>query len=458
LYAILDIETTGGSPKNCKITEIAIFIHDGNKIVDEYATLINPEVNIPYFITNLTGITNEMVENAPRFYDIAKKIIELTEGRIIIGHNVNFDYGFIKSEFKQLGYDFNRKTLCTVKLSRKIIPGYPSYSLGKICENLGISINGRHRAAGDAFATVRLFEHLMRKTAEDGNELPLAGEQKGRLSNLGENLKPEDINRIPEEAGVYYFHDSESNLIYIGKSKNIRRRIFDHFGNKNSSRAMEMCQKTAAITYELTGSELVALLKESQEIKSHKPFYNRKQRRTSYPLGLFDSKDKYGYIILKIRKIGEDNKIPLTLFENKAEATEYLTTMAKRYWLCQKLCGLYDTEDACFHYDIRQCNGACIQKESVSAYNERVEQLISGFGYEHENLLIIDLGRSATERAVICIEDGLYRGYGYLDITESYLGINDMKECIKPAEDNRDIRQIISNYMRKNKVEKIMRF
>ncbi len=458
MYAILDIETTGGSPKNCKITEIAIFIHDGSKVIDEYSTLINPEVNIPYFITNLTGISNEMVENAPRFFEVAKKIVEITDGKIVVGHNVNFDYGFIKEEFKQLGYEFNRKTLCTVKLSRKIIPGHRSYSLGKICENLGISINGRHRAAGDAFATVQLFEHLMTVSAVNGQELPLDVEKTGKLRNLNDFLNPDDINKIPDETGVYYFHDSEGNLIYIGKSKNIHKRILDHLGNKNSRRAMEMCEKIAGISYDLTGSELIALLKESQEIKTHKPFYNRKQKRTSYVLGLFDSKDPHGYIVLKIRKTGDDKTVPLTLFENKAEAVDYLTSMSKRFWLCQKLCGLYDTEGPCFHYDIRQCNGACIQKEPVNVYNERVQKLIAGLGFGEENLLIIDKGRSGVERSVISIENGIYQGYGYLDISQSYLGINDMKDCIKPASDNRDIRQIINNWMRKNKVEKLIRY
>jgi DNA polymerase-3 subunit epsilon len=458
MYAILDIETTGGSPKHCKITEIAIFIHDGIKVVDEFSTLINPEINIPYFITSLTGISNEMVENAPRFYEVAKKIVELTEGRIVVGHNVNFDYGFIQNEFKQLGYDFNRKTLCTIKLSRKIIPGYRSYSLGKICESLGININGRHRASGDAFATVQLFELLMQKNTMSGQELLLGNQPTGKLRNLNNFLKPDDINNIPESGGVYYFHDSEGNLIYIGKSKNIHKRILDHLGNSNSRRTLEMCEKIAGITFELTGSELVALLKESQEIKIHKPFYNRAQRRTSYAIGLYESKDEHGYITLKINKIGTDNKFPITCFENKEEAVESLTALVKRYWLCQKLCGLYDTEGPCFHYEIRQCNGACIQKEPVKVYNERVEKLIAGFGFDHENLLIIDSGRSPTERSVVCIENGIYKGFGYLDITESYLGINDMKECIKPAADNRDIRQIINNWMHKNKVEKVIRF
>ena len=166
MYAIIDIETTGGSAQAEKITEIAIYLHDGNQITGEYVTLINPERNIPYFITNLTGITNEMVENAPRFYEVARTIVELTEGRTFVAHNARFDYSFIRQEFKSLGFNYKRNILDTVALSRKLIPGHGSYSLGNICKDLNISINGRHRAAGDALATVKLFELLMAKDIE----------------------------------------------------------------------------------------------------------------------------------------------------------------------------------------------------------------------------------------------------------------------------------------------------
>ncbi|MEQ8811132.1 MAG: 3'-5' exonuclease, partial [Imperialibacter sp.] len=161
MYAIIDIETTGGNAQFSKITEIAIYVHDGSQVVDEFTTLVNPECNIPPFITKLTGITNEMVEDAPRFFEVAKKIVEITEGKIFVAHNVNFDYGFVRHEFKRLGYEFKRDTLCTVKLSRKILPGKSSYSLGNLCKSLGIEIENRHRAGGDAFATVKLIEILL---------------------------------------------------------------------------------------------------------------------------------------------------------------------------------------------------------------------------------------------------------------------------------------------------------
>lgn len=162
MYAIIDIETTGSSYKNGKITEIAIFLHNGNEITGSFATLIDPEMDIPYFITRLTGITNEMVKGAPRFYEVARKIVELTAGRIFVAHHANFDYMFIREEFKRLGFTYQRKVLCTVKLARKYLPGFKTYSLGKLCENLGIPLENRHRAEGDAHATSKVFEQILK--------------------------------------------------------------------------------------------------------------------------------------------------------------------------------------------------------------------------------------------------------------------------------------------------------
>lgn len=167
MYSIIDIETTGGSPQTEKITEISLLNHDGLRITDEFTTLVNPEKKIPTFITDITGITDEMVAGAPRFYEIARKIVEMTENRIFVAHNVAFDYGFIREEFRQLGYTYSRDKLCTVKLSRKIIPGHRSYSLGKLCSELNIRIENRHRARGDAMATVRLFEMLLEIDTSD---------------------------------------------------------------------------------------------------------------------------------------------------------------------------------------------------------------------------------------------------------------------------------------------------
>lgn len=455
MFAILDIETTGGSPKTEKITEIAIFFHDGQTVVGEWSTLINPEKPIPYFITGLTGITNEMVADAPRFFEVAKELVERTENHTIVGHNVSFDYSFIKSEFKRLGFDFERNTLCTIKLSRKIIPGHKSYSLGKICQELGIEIRDRHRAAGDALATVRLFE-LLRDRQNGSPGLEWVTESPGRYKNLNDNLVVEDIQNLPEDCGTYYFYDEKQQLLYIGKSKNIRHRVLSHLGNSTSKRALEMKERIHSISYELTGSELIALLKESREIKDQKPIFNRAQKRSSFYWGLYKGRDDYGYTTFRLLKISETPDDPVTCFNSKKEAREALTRMVEKNWLCQKLSGLYQTDGACFHHSIRQCNGACVQGESVAVYNKRAEALLDSLKLDRGNVLIIDSGRTPDERSLVRIEKGMYMGYGYISVNDAYLGIEEMLDCIKPALDNRDIRQILKNWLKNNKVEKIL--
>jgi len=455
MFAILDIETTGGSPKTEKITEIAIFFHDGERVVEEWSTLLNPEKPIPYFITGLTGITNEMVADAPKFYEVAKELVEKTENHTIVGHNVNFDYSFIRSEFRRLGFEYDRKTLCTVKLSRKVFPGYRSYSLGKLCKELGIEIRDRHRASGDALATVKLFE-LIRNNQNGEENLGLLYEPAGKYKNLNENVTVSDIERLPEECGTYYFYDENQQLLYIGKSKNIRHRVLSHLGNASSKRALEMKQRIHSISYELTGSELIALLKESKEIKEQKPIYNRAQKRTLFYWGLYCGKDECGYTTFSLKKISETPDDPVTCYNNKKEARESLTRMVEKHWLCQKLSGLYQTDGACFHYSIRQCNGACVQAESVKEYNKRCEALLDSLKLDRGNVLIVDQGRDPDERSLVRIEKGMYMGYGYVSVNESYLGIEQMLESIYPALDNRDIRQILRNWLKHNKVEKML--
>jgi DNA polymerase-3 subunit epsilon len=459
MYAILDIETTGGSPKSEKITEIALYIHDGEKIINEFTTLINPEKPIPYFISSLTGITDEMVEDAPKFYEIARQLVELTEDMIIVAHNVSFDYRFIRSEFKSLGFDFSRNNLCTLQLSRRLFPGHRSYSLGNICKDLGIEIENRHRAAGDALATVKLLEKLLSMSRENGNETLVEVSSRPTLKNLHPLLDRMAIDKLPEETGVYYFMNDQNQVIYVGKSRNLKQRVYSHLTNNGSRRSMELKENIASVEYELTGSELVALLVESSEIKRHSPFYNRAQKRKMMQYGLYSFKDDRGYINLKIDRTAlRLSEIPYTCYLNQADAKESLSRLAERYWLCQKLCGLYETEGACFHYGIRQCNGACIGKESSAIYNNRVTRALSTFYYENQNFLIIDKGRNQSERSIVQVENGKYVGFGYLDTEESYVHLDSLLGCVKVYEDNRDIHQIIRAYLNKNDVEKIIKY
>lgn len=453
MYTIIDIETTGLSPANEKITEVAIYVFDGEKVIDEFISLINPERPIPYYITRLTGITNEMVEDAPRFYEIAKNIIELTENRIFVAHNASFDYNFIKAEFASLGYEFKRNTLCTVKLSKKLIPGKRSYSLGKLTESLGISIESRHRAAGDAYATVQLFDYLLR---EDAKSKPLIGEMAyNSVKDLHPDFNKKILDDLPEKTGVYYFFDEDHKLIYIGKSKNIRSRVMQHLNNTSTKKAIEMKSRIIDVSYEITGSELIALLFESAEIKKHTPIYNRSQRRTSFHYGLYKFKDENGYINFEIRK-NTGTEIPLTSFANAQSAKNMLEQIREKYELCQKLCNLYSNTGACFHHSIKECKGACVQEEDSESYNLRVNQAIKNLEYSHNNFLVLDKGRELNERSVVHIKNGSYQGFGFANIEYAGNNIEMLVDSVKSYQDNRDIQIIIKGYLQRNKVEKIV--
>lgn len=455
MYAIIDIETTGGNPSNEKITEIAVFQHDGKRITDVFQTLIHPEKSIPPYISQITGITDSMVAHAPRFFEIAKQLIQLTEGRVFVAHNASFDYNFIKNEYRQLGYEFKRKTLCTVKLSRKLIPGKKSYSLGKLCAELGINIEDRHRAAGDARATVSLFEKLL---ASESAKLLIPGKKEDEaIDNLQLNLDKSWLKKLPEATGVYYFYNEVKELIYIGKSKNIRQRVLQHLTNDSSTKAIEMKNHIADIDFEITGSELVALLKESNEIKLHKPLYNRKQRRASFNYGVFVSYNEHGYLCISPEK-SANSSLPLASFSSAAEAKNVLYQVVEKYGLCQKLCGLYDTAEACFHYSIKKCKGACIAVEEAIEYNKRVKDALKVFEQDFKNVLIIDRGISSQDKALILVENGKYKGYGYASTEFAANNPDQLKENIKTYPDNKDIQQILKSYLKNNKVEKLIRF
>lgn len=444
MYAIIDIETTGLSPKNEKITEIAIFIHDGTKVIDEFTSLVNPERKIPYRITQLTGINNKMVDSAPKFYEIAKKIIEITEEAIFVGHNVNFDYNFIRKEFGEFQYDYKREKICTAKLSRRILPGRRSYALGKLSKELGIENPHRHRAFGDAQATVKLFEILL-KVEKNLKELTFKG--------LNTSLDRKLIDNLPRNPGVYYFHNDEGEIIYIGKSINIHDRVMSHLSNNRTKKAIEMRNQISDITYEVCGNELIALLHESNEIKKHIPRFNRAQRRTNTQWGIFESIDENGYHRLKIEHNDKDI-VPLTTFSSALNAKNHLFMLAEAFSLCQKLCGLFDTSGSCFQYNIKQCNGACIGEENPADYNHRFVQAIAPYHFHHNSFIIQDKGRNEEEKSLVWVENGKYIGFGYINTSEIQLNSTEELKCfIQNYPDNRDVQHIIKSYLKKHKVE-----
>tara|TARA_R110001632_G_scaffold114733_4_gene226156 strand:- start:19637 stop:20986 length:1350 start_codon:yes stop_codon:yes gene_type:complete len=446
LYSVVDIETTGNGYRGQRITEISIFVFDGKKVIDEFTSLINPEQPIPPFIINLTGITDAMVRTAPKFYEIAKKVESITKDNIFVAHNVNFDYNIIRDEFKSLGFDFKRKKLCTVRLSRRIIPGLKSYSLGNICISEKIEINGRHRAKGDAEATTELLRRLIER--DDHFIINSFLNPKSRQGTLPPLLDKKVVDDLPEKHGVYYFKNSEKEVIYVGKANNIKQRVISHFYDKKK-KEITMCMETANITFEETGSELLALLKESEDIKHLYPKFNRAQRRASEAVGLFSYEDQRGIIHLAFNRL---KLVPNAImkFYSMAECRTVLEKVCEEFELCPKYCHLQTNVNACFHYQIKQCKGICSGNEEVDSYNKRVQEAITSLGLQTENLVIKENGRTKNEIGFALIINGIYQGFGYIDSEIELKNPDEYLFYIQPKKDNRDIQRILRAYLIKN--------
>ncbi len=454
-FAIIDLETTGGSLKSTKITEIAIYLSDGKNILDEYSTLINPEKEIPPFITRLTGINGEMVKNAPKFYEVAKEIIEFIGDSVFVAHNVGFDYNVLRTEYKSLGYDFRATQLCTVRTSRYVIPGHASYSLGKLTDDLDIVLHDRHRATGDARATAILFHLLYEK---DPNNLETFLQQDIQPKSLHPGLDVEVIDELPKKTGVYKFYSPENDLIYIGKSRNIQSRIKQHLKNNSSKKAIRMREEIADIKFELTGSETIALLLESNLIKKYQPRYNRALRKDKFPFGLYSYEDGKGYTNLHIDYVKRKNSIPHTTFTSKQEGTRFLNYAFEKFNLCQKLLGLYPTKGACFQYHTKQCQGACIGEEVSEEYNQRVVEMLNSLDFETESFFLVDQGRHKEEISLILVERGTYRGFGYLPKQFNDGSIETWKEAITYYNEAKDDRMIIKRMTRMKKYKEVRTF
>jgi len=453
MYAILDIETTGGQFNEEGITEIAIYKFDGHEIVDQFISLVNPEIPIQPFVVKLTGINNAMLQSAPKFFEVAKRIIEMTNDCVIVAHNASFDYRILRTEFRRLGYDFESKTICTVELSKKLLPEQPSHSLGKLVRALGIPMADRHRASGDALATVKLFKILLEKDLEkeivkDFIKLEI---EKGITPKL-----LDIVAGLPSKTGVYYIHNEKGNLVYIGKSRNIKKRINQHFTG-TSTKCKKIQAEVFTVTYDETGSELIALLKESEEIKINKPIYNRAQRKSIFQLALYAEKDEKGYINLKLQKT-DGRKKEITSFTSIQEGKNALFRITSHYNLCQKLSGLYHSKTNCFQYSIKECDGACIGEVSPEEYNARVQNFIEKNTFQKKNMVLIDKGRTISERSAVLIENGIYKGYAFYDLNYQINNIEILRNIIIPMQNNRDAKNIIQGHIRKNQTLKTVKF
>ena len=444
MYAIIDIETTGGHAAGHGITEIAVFLHDGHMVTHTYQTLINPQRNIPLYITALTGINNAMLASAPLFEEVAEEIYAMLQDRVFIAHNVNFDFSFLRHHLKQAGFELNVKKLCTVRLSRKVFPGLPSYSLGNLCRSLEIPITDRHRAQGDARATVILFERLLKH----GGELHIQKMLKRSSADqwLPMQLDKQVIENLPAGPGVYYFTDAKGKVIYVGKAINIRKRVSSHFThNDGENRRQHFLRLVNNVKFTTCASELHALVLESTEIKRLWPRYNYSQKQPTQQFGLYAFEDNRGYLRLAIDK--KKKHLPaLYCFNLLNEGLVMLRRMAEEFDLHPKLCFLdktaFDENDYSF-------------LDSPRKYNNKVKKALDALEEKLPTFAIVDEGLNADEKLYLLIERGSFWGMGCLPAGEYVESPQMLKDKIQPYADNDFIRNSIYSFAESNPHKKL---
>ncbi len=443
MYAIVDIETTGGYAAAHGITEISVHVFDGQKVVERFDSLVNPHQPIPRYIQAMTGITDQMVAGAPSFEEVAEKVYALLHDKVFVAHNVNFDYSFVKAQLKAVGFDLDSKKLCTVRLSRKIFPGLPSYGLGNLCQSLGISIRDRHRAGGDTEATVKVFQLLMENDKEMHIEKSLKRNSKEWI--LPPNVPKEHFEKLPYTPGVYYFHNEKGKVVYVGKATNIRYRVNSHFSNNSESRQKQNFMRYVhGISFEPCGTELMACILESTEIKKRWPIFNSSQKRWEDLYGIFVYEDQKGYLRLAIDK-NRKRLNPVYSFHYLVDGHAILRKLMREYHLCPKLCFMQKDELGCEGLKEEYCKGACEQKETPRQYNNRLQKAIDSLKAQ-PSFAIVDKGVQGDDRSCILVLEGKFYGMGYIPGSTPVTDIHLLKDHLTVYKENSFIHNLIYGY------------
>lgn len=441
-YAIVDIETTGGNARGSRITEIAIFIHNGEEIIERWETLVNPQQDIPLPIFALTGINNELVSNAPIFDAISEKVLSMLTDRVFVAHNVNFDYSFVHKELERSGFKWSASKLCTVRAARKIKPGLRSYSLGVLCSALDIPIENRHRAGGDTEATAILFSRLI----EWDTDGVIAKMIKKNASDqrLPPNLPPKDFEQLPEKPGVYYFYNQERKVIYVGKAVNLKKRVASHFsGNNTSAQRQNFLRDIHAISFEICATELMALLLECNEIKALWPIYNRALKRFEPKFGLYEYEAMNGYRYLAVTKISKFQQ-PIKVFNSLNEGITTVRNLAEQFEIDHRFCKLTSTNQGeLFETTFEKPMPDCLE------HNLKVVATINYLSTNNTSFAIVDKGRTLDEKSFIWVEKGHFYGMGYITSDVTIKEPSQIKDYLTPYKSNYYMMQLINTHVNK---------
>lgn len=377
----VDIETNGLDHIRGKVIEIAAIRMEGDKVVRSFSSLVDPEVELPQFITRLTGISPGDLKGAPTFGMIADELADVLDGAIFVAHNVRFDYSFLKQEFKRLGRPFLPKQLCTARLSRALFPEYKSHKLQSLIERYNFTFTARHRAYDDAAVLIQFLEYVQKNVAVEVVESAIA--KQIRRPAIPKNIDESLIRDLPGGPGVYIFEDEGGRPLYVGKSINIRKRVLQHFGHDHDeSKEFKIAQMVRHIRYVSTDGELSALLLESRLVKELQPLYNRQLRRLSKLVVARKVVDAQGYDELVLEEASAEQALTrsdtLATYPRRSQAKKSLEELLRQYELCPKLLGLEKASAACFWHQLGKCRGACVGREDPLTYNAR---LATAFGH-----------------------------------------------------------------------------
>ncbi|HZV61412.1 MAG TPA: exonuclease domain-containing protein [Methylophilaceae bacterium] len=431
----LDLETTGATPLADRIIEIGLIKIERGEAT-EWKTFVNPGVPIPPFITQLTGITNTDVENAPSFEEVAPTLYGYLEGHVMAAHNARFDYGFLKAEYKRIGATLRQRTLCTVKLSRRLFPEHASHGLDAIIARHGLVTTARHRAIGDVQLMLDYLEAA--RGAVGSTRILETIAELIRGPSLPPGLDPAFLDEIPEGPGVYLFYGENDLPLYIGKSVNLRSRILNHFsGDHASEREMEIAQKVRRVEWLETAGEIGALLLESKLVKERQPAYNRMLRENEkfFSIRLWEALNQVPLVTIVDQDIIRPSYFEhlYGLFRTKAAANNALRALANEHQLCTKALGFETGKGACFAHQLQRCNGVCIGKEKPELHHLRIKQALLGLklkAWPYESRIGIRESHSGSGLTHVHVFDQ----WCYLGTAEDEVQLDELRQTRAPAE------------------------
>lgn len=445
MYAVVDVETTGNHRGGDRIIEIAIIITDGEKIIKEYQTLVNPQKSINPYVEKLTGIYESMVKTAPTFSEVAEEVFSMLEGHVFVAHNVSFDYTLVEGELNRAGYAFNASQIDTITYARRVFQGLQSYSLGNVCDALGLPHIDRHRAYGDTLATTHLF-HLLIKKDSDGSSLKTMLQQGLDEKCLPPLLSKEKILSLPATTGLLSFRTQEGLLFAIEATKNMRKKAIDKLQMWFCDiKEKNVFESIADVEFISTGNELIAKIMKEEAVANERPLVGKiiVSRPPAYAIMI--ENNSIGIAQLKITYQKEIEDQPHILFTSRT----YAKKAAEKIMLEGRFYGNYQ--------QIIEQHNEELKEAQIKKYNTHLATALLSSTYSYPNQIIIDKASNNQELTVVWIEQGKYKGWAIIAkdqaVTQELL-----PELVPLKTENTEIQKAIRNHLKKTKVQRLIRY